>query len=80
MPAHIVVQDVLEVPSLNPDRAGKTDLLINYQVDAKDLRGILIPREEVIRPGGAVDTAKVRQRIEEVERTRQAIKGISFQV
>ena len=76
----VKIQDVVEVISTAPGRAGKRDLMVSYSVDEARFYLLTIPLENVSTAEGTIDVKKVEAEIKKVEAERAKLIGQEFEV
>jgi hypothetical protein len=71
----VTIFDVRDLPSMNPQRAGKTDTMIMYDVDPMHRYFITVPKEEISDTKGGYDEGKIATRIHDDLEARSKILG-----
>ena len=71
----IKIVDMFEIPSAEPNRLGKYDVIITYQDEAMRARTITIPREELEGKSSEERLRVIANAIKAKEQERLAIVG-----
>ena len=76
----VTILDVAFVASLEPERLGKQDAVITYQLpDGRTLQ-LVVPAEEIITPEGEVDWKKVEELITKQLEARRKLVGRKIKI
>jgi hypothetical protein len=76
----IKIVDMFEIPSGQPERLGKYDVIITYQDEAMRTRTVTIPREELEGKSDTEKLATITKAIRAKEAERSAVVGKSIEI
>jgi hypothetical protein len=76
----VTIVDMFEIPSGQPERLGKYDVIVTYHDEAMRTRTVTVPREELEGKGDAERLAVITKAIRAKEAERSAVVGKSIEV
>ena len=76
----VKIVDMFEIPSGQPERLGKYDVIVTYQDEAMRTRTVTIPREELEGKSDAEKLATITRAIRAKEAERSAVVGKSVEI
>ena len=76
----IKIVDMFEIPSGQPERLGKYDVIVTYQDEAMRTRTVTIPREELEGKSDTEKLATITKAIRAKEAERSAVVGKSIEI
>jgi len=76
----VKIVDMFEIPSGQPERLGKYDVIVTYQDEAMRTRTVTIPREELEGKSDTEKLATITKAIRAKEAERSAVVGKSVEI